>query len=144
MMDHANTTDKKIHDKVCKIVYRDYRCYSFIARYFEVQRYDFLHWLVAHLSKEPPHKEFEFLTPRGGRVAKLYFLHSGVFEYLLYHENRLYRTIYKGVIFGLEDYIYRLPTPTRHLLADKRVFFCDQVIGGWPKRKFAIRAKKKA
>jgi hypothetical protein len=47
--------------------------------------------------------------------------------------------MYKGAIFGLEDYIYRMPTDLRHSLFDNKEFFSNVELKSWPKVHFYSR-----
>lgn len=50
-----------------------------------------------------------------------------------------YRVMYRGSIFGLEDYIYRMDTDLRHSLYDNKEFFANLELKSWPKVHFYSR-----
>lgn len=50
-----------------------------------------------------------------------------------------YRHMYRGCIFGLEDYLYRIPENELHEMFDEKSFFCDHEIRKTPKNKFYVR-----
>lgn len=92
------------------------------------------------------------LYRKGELQMSIYFIMEGEVEFvfdeeMIKSENRIeripYFTLSKGDIFGLEDYIYRLPRQRRHDLADNVLLFSETATKGWRNRRFTVRCKTK-
>ena len=67
---------------------------------------------------------------RKERASCIYFVFNGSVEFLLGKDEKEigYRNLYRGCIFGLEDYLYRIPEEELLELYDGKSFFCDHEI----------------
>jgi hypothetical protein len=78
---------------------------------------------------------------RKERASWIYFVFNGSVEFLLGKDEKEigYRNLYRGCIFGLEDYLYRIPEEELFELYDGKSFFCDHEIKKTQKNKFYVR-----
>lgn len=115
---------------------RGYRQIQFFASISPPEaRLEFVSWVSgaledAHISHLGPKLR------RGCRQRELIFVKSGSVDYKFESNDLVYHTWQAGDVFGLEDFIYRLPIKQRSLLVDGQMNFCQYEITTWGKRKF--------
>ena len=78
---------------------------------------------------------------RQERASWIYFVFKGSVDFLMGKGEKeiAYRHMYRGCIFGLEDYLYRIPENELHEMFDEKTFFCDHEIRKTQKNKFYVR-----